>query len=280
MTLALACITPYYVTIVADRRSVYKSAIHDEFETKMVQICDRGVVTFSGLARIPVPGKSVQKCPKMDEWIVSQLARRKASSLSEAAKILRTEATSLFRKMPISFVHKRHAFLLAGWGLMKNGLQQPVLCSVSNALDDDWKWLPSAKREFEQRHFILDDPKKFAIESVGVPIPKNIVNDYRRFLRRGFSKNITPKSVLRLSVATVRRVAEYERLVGKHLLGVCIPPFNLQADQHVILASEPVPNAVTFFDYEDPQDYGEWMGPHYVCNGVRTVDFKVGWYSQ
>jgi len=93
MTLALACLTPEFVTLVADRRVTLGSDVLDDVATKVVVVCDRGVIAYSGLARFPTRGRHLHHWPRMDEWIVSTLSKYKVVTTSEAAKVLRNEAT-------------------------------------------------------------------------------------------------------------------------------------------------------------------------------------------
>src|SRR5688572_1936082 len=100
MTLALACLTPEFVTLVADRRVSVGSRIDDDLATKVVVICDRGAVAYSGLARLPTCGLKVDDWPRMDEWIVRVLSTHQVATLSEAAKVLCDVATETFRGFP------------------------------------------------------------------------------------------------------------------------------------------------------------------------------------
>ena len=62
MTLALAFLTPEYVTLVADRRVTFGSDVLDDLATKVVVVCDRGAVAYSGLAKLPTR-TLIDDCP-------------------------------------------------------------------------------------------------------------------------------------------------------------------------------------------------------------------------
>jgi hypothetical protein len=217
MTLALACLTPEFVTLVADRRVTLGSDVLDDVATKVVVVCDRGAIAYSGLARFPMRGRRLDHWPRMDEWIVSTLSKYKVATISEAAKVLRTEATEAFKHLPGSPWQHRHAFMLVGWSVSSGNRRSPVICTVSKALDENWEWLSAAESEFRQRVFVQDDPKKFSLSSIGVSLPKHVLDHVRRVLRRGFPRNIGPQSVLRLCVLVIRSVAA----VNSAVRGVC-----------------------------------------------------------
>ena len=121
MTLALACLTPEFVTLVADRRVTLGSDVLDDVATKVVVVCDRGGIAYSGLARFPMRGRRLDHWPRMDEWIVSTLSKYKVATIAEAAKVLRTEATEAFRQLAGSLWQHQHVFMMAGWSVSKSG---------------------------------------------------------------------------------------------------------------------------------------------------------------
>jgi hypothetical protein len=276
MTLALACITPEFVTLVADRRVTFGSEVLEDVATKVVVVCDRGAIAYSGIARFPVPGRRLDDWPRMDEWIVSTLAKYKVAALSEAAKVLRAEATTAFKRLSASPEQLRLAFMIVGWSVSSDDRRTPTICLVSNALDDNWEWLPAAESEFQQRAFFQDNLKKFSLASIGVPVPKPVLNDVRRTLRKGFPRGIGPQSVFRLCVLAIRRVAAINSLVGEHLLGVCVPPCSLEPGPRLLVAGGPSPSTVTFMDFKVSQEFGSLMGPHFVCGGSGLTGAKVG----
>jgi hypothetical protein len=169
VTLALACLTPEFVTLVADRRVVVGAHIDDDFATTVIVVCDRGAVACSGLARLPFHGLPVTDWPRMDEWIVRILGAQKVTTLSVAAKALCTAATQAFRGFPGTPAPRRHALILAVWSLSEGGRRSPVLCTVSNALDERWEWLTAAGESFRQRVFVQDD-RKFSLCSIGAKV--------------------------------------------------------------------------------------------------------------
>ena len=111
----------------------------------------------------------------MDEWIVSTLSKYKVATLSEAAEVLRTEATEAFKQLPGRSWQRRHAFMMVGWSVSSGNRRRPVICTVSNPLDENWEWLSAAESEFRQRVFVQDDPKKFSLCSIGVSVPQHVV---------------------------------------------------------------------------------------------------------
>ena len=269
MTLALACLTPEFVTLVADRRLSRGGDPENDLLTKVVVVCDRGAVGYSGLAEFP-NGR------KMDEWIVQILSKAKVTSLSDAARVLQTEANGAFKHLPYLEAQRRHAFVLVGWSVPAANVRQPVVCTVSNALNDDWNWLPSAENEFQRRTFVQEDPKKFTVFSVGARVPVSVGNYIRRSLRAGFPKGIGPGSVVRICARGIREVAARDSSVGHDLLAVCVPPCSLTPGPRLVLAGGPTPNAVTFLDLRMPLEFGTWSGPHFVCGGAGFTDVKVG----
>jgi hypothetical protein len=273
----LTCLTPEFVTVVADRRITRGEKMLEDFATKLVVVCDRGVVGYSGLARLPGPDNGSLLSVPTDEWIVSVLATHHVTNLSEAAKILQEEAASLFANAvelnKLTRRSRRIAFFVAGWSLNADGFV-PVVSVVSNALDHDWNWLAEAVESFDLRVIFGSNPRKFSLVSIGASVPTRIVLDIKRTLRRGFRRGIGPSSVFRVSVRAMRSVASANTTVSKHLLAVCVPPPVPERQSHFALAGSPMASAIAFIDFKDPMEFGRFMGPHFVCgrSGMTNVD--------
>src|SRR5262245_58819615 len=127
MTLVVACLTPEFVSLVADRRVTDGKRVLDDLSTKVVVICDRSAVAFSGLARIPTARRGVEDWPRTDEWIVRVLAEHQVTTISSAAKVLANEATAAFLHFRGRPSDGRLAFALAGWSVTKEHERTPTL---------------------------------------------------------------------------------------------------------------------------------------------------------
>jgi hypothetical protein len=221
MTLILSCITRDYVFQVSDRRLTWasgpnKGKIAEDNRNKAVVLYNYIAFGYTGLANLPLM--------KTDEWLVDVLAKLKPYNPARACQVVAQEATAQFRHIPLGRMHKRHAFIAAGWARFAiNGPLRPFLCSISNALNDQWRWLNEARDEFIVRVFPLADNKPFEFYSAGADIgPKHDLT-VRRRIRSCINKKAGPNAYIRVLAECIRSFSTPQNSVGKSLLAVSLP---------------------------------------------------------
>ena len=81
--------------------------IHDDKANKATVVCGRMALAYTGLAQIQLQ--------RTDEWITKVLASSGFTSSSDAAKVLREEATRHSSGIAATPRARRHAFVAVGW---------------------------------------------------------------------------------------------------------------------------------------------------------------------
>ncbi len=269
MTLIQTCITPFSVTMVADRRLTRGSSVVDDDATKLVALCNKAAIAYSGFARLP-DGR------RMDEWILRVLLDHRATQLVEAAEIIRDEATRAFTPLPYSPRDSRLAIVLGGWDTAADGRLLPLMGVISNSLDQQLKWLSTARRSFEFHQSWLATPNQFILHELGATVPGPVKYPLVRALLRGFPKGIREWSVLRLLVRSARAVSDLDSSVGPWLLTVNIPNPN-QSWPTGIMSGPPSLGAMTFVDFNYPSERGTRASPHFACRGFGYQNIKVSY---
>jgi hypothetical protein len=263
-------LTPDFVTLVIDRRVTAGGKPVDEVATKAVVVCDWGVVVYTGLARLP--DRST-----MDEWIVKVLTEAKVTTLEHAAVVLTQKATSMFGGLPYAASDRRHAFMAAGW-IVYMFARRPVIFTISNALDSDYRWLRSAQSEFSARRRVAKDARKFHVVTIGANVSRKKYMGLKRTLARGFPR-ISTNTVLRLSAEMIREIARTDRTVGADAVGVYIPPPNPGPGWKMLWAGGPLRAAgggITFVEFKTSSARDQtWRSPQYVC-GDKSFKFSMG----
>ena len=151
MTLILSAVSGDYAVQVSDRRLTRGNGVLSDETNKAVLFCGRAAFAYTGLAKMGnVP---------MDEWLTQALVTARTESLSDAVNSLAQQATTEFQKIRYSRRIKRHAFACIGWTRPSNEtFVSPIICSVSNALDENDNWLNEAEEEFSVKYTIGPPP--------------------------------------------------------------------------------------------------------------------------
>lgn len=268
MTLVLSCLTHQFVVQVSDCRVSRirndQLEIVDDHRNKGTLYCSEMAFAYSGLAEL---GQEYT-----DVWMMNVLAL--AESLNDTAHLLRRKATEEFRRIRRPSAFKRHAFVGVGWGKpSEDSPIIPVRVTISNALDKNDNWLPEAKDEFEINAFPLEEKTAFALcRPIGARVRKTQFDELRRNISLCVKHEVGSLQHVRLLAEAIRRVAIYNRGVGRNLIAMILP--KSAAFKPEIFFFTPIhPSGALvidnpmFFRISDDTDKLEWYAPNFVCEG-------------
>jgi hypothetical protein len=220
MTLVLSCITPEFLVQVSDRRlTKLDGSLVDDEANKAVLFVGQFLFAYTGLAHV---GRV-----RTDDWLVEALGhafQQSRPNVTAAIGAIVAEASQAFQRIP-GRQRKRHEFVAVGWGTFRAEPHRlrPSILRVSNALDDDGKWLRQAKRHFELVPLILDDGEPFRFLASGQPLTDQEEASVLRNLQRCLAQGRGPGAVARLLAVLVRVVAARNTAVGRSLLINVLP---------------------------------------------------------
>src|SRR6185295_11309633 len=171
MTLVLGCLTDRYAVQVSDRRISFPSKEPDDTSNKGTVCCAQMSFAYSGRAEI--------EGQQTDEWLAHTLSS--APTFNDAMPILRDKATGAFARSNLPKNQKRHAFIGTGWGQPPSatGLV-PGFVVITNALDNNWSWLPSADSQFRIAWRGMDTDRDFLLcPTIGAHVDVVILENLR-----------------------------------------------------------------------------------------------------
>ena len=216
MTLILSAVAGDYAVQVSDRRLTQGNGVLSDETNKAVLFCGRSAFAYTGLAKMGnVP---------MDEWLTRALVNARTQSLSDAVHSVAQQATVGFQKIRYSRKVKRHAFVGVGWTQLRNEtFVSPIICSVSNALDENGNWLDEARDEFSIKYTIGPGQPCFNVVSYGQTLPAKDLSQLRRKIRKCFERKTGPEPIVKYLTNEILRIAGRNSKVGKSLMVVCLP---------------------------------------------------------
>ena len=233
MTQVLALMTHDYVLLAADRRVCVVDPkrldkgvlVREDEHCKMVCLCSRASIAYSGLAEI--------RKVATDKWMGSRLADAGSVDPRNAADVIRDQATLQFRKLRDHHPHYpnsiwRHTFAMVGWGGFTDspGLR-PLICVISNHLDVSGRELDYRRDNFEWNVYRLREQELFRFFAAGEQLRRR---DYFAKSVYGLLKETAdPARVLQRLVDEIVFTSQWQKLKGKqptvghNVLGLCIP---------------------------------------------------------
>jgi hypothetical protein len=221
MTLILSCATAKYVVQVSDRRLTWTRGpnagrVADDRSNKAVVFCDRMSFAYTGLAEIGGI--------KTYDWIGKTIADPTSNTVSGACRKLETAATAAFRGLRAAPEDKRHAFCGVGWVLIApEPVYRACVCSISNAQDDNFQWLPRAEGKFTLRYRVLSATEPLLFLDTGHPLPSSYKNYLVRHLRRAVEHDVRAPSIAWTLLHAVRAISDHAPSVGKDVMVVTLP---------------------------------------------------------
>ena len=275
MTLILSCATQKYAIQVADRRLTIiggkgNGHVVDDNANKSLLFCGRMAFGYTGLAHII--------SEKTDKWLTRILSESKCESLSDACNCIRDSATEYLKRLSISKILKRQAFVGVGWTKSSTDEHfKPVVCQISNAIDSSGNWINEANDKFELKYSILEETVKFGLLSAGHEFKGAHRNIVMRYLHECIENDENPYDIMKILADAIRTVSTYDSTVGEALLAVSIPKVRAGEKAVFAIASTPNKDSLTFL-YIIPvgDNKGIQYGPNFVCAGSAMTDFQGG----
>jgi hypothetical protein len=246
----LSCLTDRHAIQVSDRRITRETPtgsieVLDDERNKVVLVCNRFAISFSGIAELEgIP---------TDEWILD-VAGALPHSLQRIVENLASRAEAVVRRLRLPPEKQHLAFVAIGWA---TGRDAPVPCaiSISNALDDAWRWKESAQSRFRIRPDALADGAPFRLIATGVQLSHGRRFQLEREINQCVQRRVGPKPFIDFMVAAVRQCGS--KAVGKNLLAVSVPRAGLDKGAGVsILMGKPIDesNPQTLYFHEGDDD--------------------------
>lgn len=273
MTLILSLATKNYIVQVSDRRLTigngpFQGRLVDDDSNKVTLFCNRMSFAYTGLASIN--GK------RTDYWLVDILSKISSNSLSDACNMIVNSATSEFAKIRNNKI-KKQAFVGVGW--TRSGLDEPIkpiICNISNALNDQLNWLPEAEDKFVLRYSVLNGNDCYLFSQTGLHLPHRIIRPLTQNINKLVKKEIGPYSLGRLLAEAVWNAAKNNETIGSNLLLVSMPRAALESNSGIVIASMPDEKVNSFMYLNPSRNDGIVFGPNYVCNGSGITNFQSG----
>lgn len=273
MTLALACISRSHVVQVSDRKLTWLTGPEagkeaDDGQNKALVVCNRFTLAYTGLAQIANQ--------KTDEWALEIAASVNPASAQRISQRIAEEATREFRKLKIKRTARRHAFLISGWARFnrRDAPFSSFVSSISNAVDDNWKWLQEPEDIFRIRTVPLGS-RSFLLAAVGRPLRAVVLNRLIRQSRAYSRRDRGPEAYIQLLAKAIRDTAISDRYVGRNLMAVSLPRGALDNEPELsIPLTFPMPSDKPFALYLPDKAVPIWYAPNYTCGGVSI---KEGW---
>jgi hypothetical protein len=273
MTQILGLLTPTHVFLVADRRVTFISdgSVKDDNRCKLVSLCHRAGIGYSGLAEL-------EGLPT-HEWICHKLADVQAAMPWQAVSTLREAAERAFAVLrgPVY----PQIFLLAGYDFFRGHDEAlPHFAVVSNFHDDSGQQLGAPTNTFTTHLAVLhvSPQTKFRTYTVGVLLSNDRRQALHRNIARLVDRLIGPQEMLRLLVDEIVRTAKLpSRTVGEKVLAMCIPRASIEsgAGPRMMLATKPGADIPTFAYFDPTYSVMRQFGPAFVCNGAAHTDVET-----
>lgn len=265
MTLVVSCISPNHVVQVSDRRLAWATGAHagrvaDDNSNKAVVVCGRLVLAYTGLAQI--------RSLKTDEWALRVAAEVAPYNPQRVCEALAEGATEDFRRVTVSKPLRRHAFLISGWARFNdpNAPFTPFVSSISNALDNEWRWLPEPEDVFQVRTVPLGN-RRYLLATVGQPLEITALKQLRRRIRNYVRRERGAEAYIQILAEAIRETAACNRAVGKNLMAVSLPLDSLESGGGLAIPlTSPMPSGQAVALYlPDSQEEPIRYGPNYTC---------------
>ena len=280
MTLILSCVTDEYVIQASDRRLTdEKGRIFEDKENKVVDWSGQILFGYTGLARV------IKK--PMDCWLAEALlndAKSQYVTITEILDKVTRKATATFKFLKVDRKWKRMTIAGVGWvQYFEDNRIKPIICFISNCIDDNGMDMPAPKAEFTHTAFELDiGGNGFYLMPTGQFIGKECSLALKRNIEKCLKNDVGPEPVGRLLVEAIRDVAKSNSTVGKNVLVSCIPKESLHKNRiktpegsvgFYVSLSKPQRQDRTFLYFPEDKEEGVQYGPNFVLGGSWLRDF-------
>lgn len=276
VTQIISVITRNYALLASDRLLTVddgprKGETIEDDECKLVSLCNRSGIGYSGLARLG--GRPTH------EWIARTIASKDCRNASSASLALMEAQRVLPHIQPR---RKRMSFLMAGWGYFDSPPQlRSYHCVVTNELDQSGNILDKPLPKFDRQVRPLQDSETIAWREIGRGLDNTRRRNLDRNLRRLAARDIGPQDTLRLLVDEIIHTHQSEKppRVGNKILAFSIPKSAIENQRRmgysIALARLPDRHSIAF-SYFDPEykQFHQW-GPTFVCGRTAATGIKT-----
>lgn len=277
MTLILSCLTDRYAIQVSDRRlTLQDGSVYDDDSNKAILLNGHIAFGYTGLAFLD-NGNT-----RTDDWFLDALIdAHKANpdaSLSDRAKRIARSATQALANVDTTPESKRLAFIGVGWGMCaaREGYS-PIYLTISNCHDSKGRWISQAQPEFSVRAVTPSVKLPVMLISDGQKLGTKLEKRVLRLLNTCVKKGLSPRTISRILIATVRNVASSNNFVGKNLIICSIPKESFHPGTFVLTDNPPSGDRQTFAYVPENTyartEYGPYIFAYgtaikgYVCSG-------------
>ena len=221
MTLVISCVTPSHVVQVSDRRLTWLTGpdagqVADDNRNKALVVCNRIIIAYTGLAEIANH--------KTDEWLLDIVSTVEPYNPQRICETLAERAAEALHKVRIPSPKKRHAFLVSGWAKFnsEDAPLTPFVTAISNALNNQWHWVPEANDIFQVRTVPLAN-RPFLLAAVGQPMGSTTQKRLVRQVRNYVDRERGPEAYIRILATAIRETNVSNSAVGRNLMAVSLP---------------------------------------------------------
>jgi hypothetical protein len=275
MTLVLSCLTRDFVVQVSDRYITQPQTgeLMEDARNKATLWCQILGFAYSGLAEID--GQHT------DLWLVDTI--RNCHTIDDVLARIAAEATARFAKFGQTSAYPHHAFVGVGWGKWQGkGPPAPFHVTISNALNDEGRWLRRARREFaEVSARLTPGQDSMLCPEIGASLTARERFELQRNLKRSVARGVGPIEIVRLLARVMRSVAARNTTVGPSLLGMVIPrPARVSGAFTVALTAQAAQLSVregspTFFNIPAYSDEPVAAFANSVCRGETITGIEL-----
>jgi len=277
LTLILSCLTSNYAIQVSDRRlSLQDGSLYDDDSNKAIFVNGNIVFGYTGLAFLN-NGKT-----RIDEWFLNVLNEAYKIypnvALTTTAEFIAKRATEAVNRVSTTLELKRLALVGVGWGKhpRQEGLK-PIYVIISNSHNSNGRWLSQAQPEFSVLVFTPPDDLPVMLVSDGQMLGSALRKRVLRLLNKCVEKELSPKTIARILVATARNVASSNALVGRNLLVSSIPKESVHPGSLNLIGHLPLNRRQTFTYVPENTSLHVQYGPYVFSNGVSVQGMKVSY---
>ena len=270
MTLILSCLTANYAIQVSDRRlTLQDGLLYDDDSNKTILVNGNIVFGYTGLAFFD-NGKT-----RTDEWFLNVLSEAYKAhpnvSLTTTAEFIANRATEEVSRINATPDRKRLAFVGVGWGkLVGQEDLKPIYVIISNFHNSDGRQLPQTQPEFSVSVFTPPDNLPVMLVPTGQLLNSELRKRVLRLLNKCAEKELSPKTIARILVATARNVASSNPLVGRNLLVSSIPKESVHPGLLNLIGHPPMKHRQTFTYVPENTSLHVQYGPNVFAFGISA----------
>jgi hypothetical protein len=247
---------------------------YDDNTNKAIFVNGHMAFSYTGLAFMD-NGKT-----RNDDWFLDALGtihgQYPNASFTTIAEHIAERASEAVSRINAPLNLKRLAYVGVGWArLVGEDEFRPIYTIISNAHSQSGSWLPEAQSKFVVLPFTLPDDESVMLVADGQPLDNELRKRVLRQLQSCVQKELSPKAIARILVATARYVAARNTMVGRNLLVNSIPKDSVRVRSARLVGNYPMKNSATFAYVPENKSIHIQYGPHTFAYGVSMKDMVV-----